>query len=469
MMKTRKALNERLRIAFVLGVALMWTLGVHVVAESRDKKPASPVGFAEASVGHDHAAHAEGDTNDEHADEARSEDEHGEHDGHDHKGEVHEDEDDHSGHDHAASSASGRAGHADEEEGLRLTPEQRKRFGIVVRQAGPGSLRNEVRLPGEIVFNEDRVVHLVPRVAGIAREVHKTVGDRVNAEEVLAVIESRELSDAKSEYLTAKARAALAENSFEREKALREKQVSSEQDFLEAEQAFSEARIVLRSAEQKLHALGLTETAINALGDERGEAITRYEIRSPIDGVMTERHIALGESLEADADIFTIVDTGSVWVNLTVYTKDLAAVRKGQEVVLRSDHSGVQARGKIAMVTPFVDESTRSATARVVLDNSDDRWIPGTFITGSISVSEKNIDVMVPKGAVQVIEGRSVVFVEHEGAFEMTPVATGRADRENIEILTGLKAGEPYVTKGAFELKATVITSNLGSHAGHGH
>jgi cobalt-zinc-cadmium efflux system membrane fusion protein len=415
----------------VLGLALLWGFGVPALAIAQDS----------------HAGH------DDDADEK--------HGGDDHVEEVAE-KDDHSGHDHSE--------HAEEqEEGLRLTPEQQKRFGLVVQPAGKGSLQSEVSLPGEIVFNEDRVVHMVPRVAGIAREVRKSVGDRVEAGETLAVIESRELADAKSEYLSAKARGALAEKNFIREKSLREKMVTSEQDYLESEQALAEARIELRSAEQKLHALGLPESAVERLDTEHDEAITRYEIRSPIAGVVTAKHISLGESLEADADIFTVVDTSTVWVNLAVYTKNLGAIHVGQDVRLRVDHSGAQGLGKIAMLTPFVEESTRSAMARVVLDNTDGRWMPGTFVTGFSSTAEESLPVVVPRDAVQTIEGREVVFVEHKGAFQMTPVTLGRGDKVSVEVTIGLEAGTRYVSGGAFQLKATVITSNLGSHAGHGH
>jgi cobalt-zinc-cadmium efflux system membrane fusion protein len=427
--------RKKASVLAALGLVLVWGFGIPAVVAEEDDH-----------AGHDHAGHADEDAHAHHETEAE---EHG------------AETDAHAGHDHGA--------HGAEEEGLRLTAEQRKRFGIVVQPAGAGSLQNEVRLPGEIVFNEDRVVHMVPRVAGIARKVLKSVGDEVEPGEILAVIESRELADAKSEYLAARARAALAEKTHAREKALREKGVSSEQDYLEAEQGLAEARIGLRSAEQKLHALGLPKAAVAALSDEHDEAITRYEIRSPMGGVVTEKHISLGESLEADADIFTVVDARSVWVNLTVYTKNLGAVRMGQDVLMRVDHSGAQARGRISMVTPFVEESTRSATARVILDNSDGEWMPGTFVTGFISVSETGLPVVVPRQAVQNVEGRDVVFVEHEGGFEMTPVTTGRSDRDSIEISAGLEPGTPYAAQGAFQLKATVITSALGSHAGHGH
>lgn len=368
----------------------------------------------------------------------------------------------HAGHDHADEEE-------DEEGALRLTAEQRERFGIAVCTAGPGSLRSEVRLTGEIGFNEDRVVHMVPRVAGIVREVHKTVGDRVAAGEVLAVVESRELAGMKSECLAAKAREILATKVFAREQTLRQKQVSSEQDYLESEQALAEARIALRATEQSLRALGFTAAMVAALSEAHDETLTRYEIVSPLDGIVTEKHIALGESVAADTDIFTVADLAVVWINLTVYAKDLAAVREGATVELRLAHSGATARGAVARVTPFVETATRTARARVLLDNADGTWMPGTFVTAFLGTSDENVPVVVPRHAVQNLEGREVVFVEHEGAFEATPVIVGRADRTQIEVVAGLPPGTHYVAEGAFQLKATIITSELGSHAGHGH
>ena len=370
---------------------------------------------------------------------------------------------------HNPGDADGPDAHEDESKHLRLTAEQREHFGISVSRAGPGGLRNEARLPGEIVFNEDRVVHLVPRVAGIARDVRNTVGDPVKAGDVLAVIDSRELANARATYLAAKARAGLVEKAAARERTLWEKQISSEREFLEAQQDLAESRIELRLAEQNLHALGLPNAALQELDGDNREAITRYEITSPIDGVITQKHIASGESLNGDTHIFTIADTDVVWVNLTVYTKDLSAVRKGQAVVLQVDHSGAQARGEVAMVTPFAEEATRTATARIVLDNSDGRWIPGTFVTGTISTALEDLPVVIPRDAVQTLEGREVVFIEDEDGFEAVTVTIGRADREHVEIRSGLEPGTSYVEEGAFELKATVITRDLGSHAGHGH
>jgi len=139
---------------------------------------------------------------------------HDSHADHDHAEHAEEEGEDHSGHDHEEEKAnedhSGHARHDEKSEGLHLTAEQIKQYGIVIETAQPGTLKKQVVLPGEIVFNEDRVVHLSPRVSGIVSKVKKSQGDKVKAGEILAVIDSRELASAKAEYLAAKATLDLA-------------------------------------------------------------------------------------------------------------------------------------------------------------------------------------------------------------------------------------------------------------------
>ena len=123
----------------------------------------------------------------------------------------------------------------------------------------------------------------------------------------------------------------------------------------------------------------------------------------------------------------------------------------------------------VSLISPQIDEATRTATARVVLANPDGQWRPGMFVTAELALPAQPAAIVVPKAAVQNVEGESVVFVEHLGAFETKVVRLGRSDRENVEIVAGLAPGEPYVATGAFELKAQAVTSNLDPHAGHGH
>jgi cobalt-zinc-cadmium efflux system membrane fusion protein len=130
---------------------------------------------------------------------------------------------------------------------------------------------------------------------------------------------------------------------------------------------------------------------------------------------------------------------------------------------------GDKAFAKIAVSVPLMDEETRTATVRAVMDNQDGHWQPGAFVTGHVRVSAENLPVVVPLQALQSLEGNDVVFMADDYGFRAQPVVSGRRDHTSVEIVSGLEKGESYVTKGAFELKAMMVTSSLGSHAGHGH
>lgn len=354
-----------------------------------------------------------------------------------------------------------------EEEVVRLSAADLKEFGIEVATAGPGRLDEYAELPGEIVLNADRLAHVVPRVSGIVREVGKTVGDAVKAGEIMAVTESRELADAKAAFLAAVERETLARASFDREERLWRKKVTSEQEYLDARQALAEARIARNSAEQQLHALGFSDAYLKGLPEHPDATYTRFEIRAPFAGTIIEKHLTLGENVNADAAVFTIADLSSVWVDINVYQKDLAQIRKGQSVVIEIGHGIPAVRGEIAWVGPLVGEATRTAKARVVLPNPDGDLRPGLFVTARVAVGSTSAGIVVPKSALQTFEERTVVFVQDEDGFEPRPVQTGRQNATQVEILSGLEAGQVYVSQGAFTLKAQLSKGAFGD--GHNH
>ncbi|MBW1896161.1 MAG: hypothetical protein JRI47_03800 [Deltaproteobacteria bacterium] len=107
--------------------------------------------------------------------------------------------------------------------------------------------------------------------------------------------------------------------------------------------------------------------------------------------------------------------------------------------------------------------------ARIILSNPKGEWRPGLFITAELTIHEETVPLLVSKAAVQRLDGETVVFVETEEGFESRPVSTGRSNSTHLEVLSGLNTGETYVAKGAFSVKAKIITSGLNAHAGHGH
>jgi cobalt-zinc-cadmium efflux system membrane fusion protein len=351
-----------------------------------------------------------------------------------------------------------------EEKVIKLGEAEMRKFGIEVATAGPGNMARQLSLPGEITLNTDRMAHIVPRLPGVVREVRKTLGDTVKQGEVMAVIESRELANSKAEYLAALEKVSLAEAKFVREEALWKKKISAEMDYLEARQAWAEAKITLRSEEQKLHALGFPNDYLKRLPQMPDESFTRFDIVAPFDGTVIERHITRGEVLKDETDVFQIADLSSVWVNISVYQKDFQIVRKGQTVSISTGHDGNSAKAKIAYVSPLVKEETRTALARVILPNPSGYWRPGMFVNVKVTVEESSVPVMIPKTALQTLEDRTVVFVRNEEGFEARPVKVGRATDDQVEILSGLSSGEQFVAKGVFALKSELKKETLQAH-----
>jgi len=198
---------------------------------------------------------------------------------------------------------------------------------------------------------------------------------------------------------------------------------------------------------------------------ESNESLSPYEVRSLIAGTVIEKHITLGEFVRDDSDIYVVADLSTVWVQISVYSRDLPRVRTGAQVEISATGGEPSASGRIDYIAPALGEATRAASARVVLSNSSRVWRPGMFVTARV-VEEQTADVIaVRKGAIQRFEGREVVFVQEDGAFEPRPVELGRADGQWTEILSGLASGDRYAARGGFILKSELMKSE----AGHDH
>lgn len=310
----------------------------------------------------------------------------------------HADED---AHDQASSSASvaevpddhsgdGEDDH-DEDVLVELTPAAIQMAGIQRAQVRAGRIGASIHVPGEVGFDEDRLVHVVPRFAGIAKETRYRIGDKVKPGDVLAIIEGN-------------------------------------------------------------------------------VSMNTYTIEAPIAGWIIERHVTPGEFVNEEDAIYVIADLSRVWVNLAVYPRDADKIAPGQTVTLHAIGSDLEVQGTVDYLTPVLDARTRSMTARIVLPNPDNRWRPGTFVHADVVTAGGDERLLVDKDAVQILDDEHVVFVpEGDVRFRPVHVVVGGSDTHSIEILAGLEPGAEYIAEGAFELKAKIVTSALGGHAGHGH
>ncbi len=224
---------------------------------------------------------------------------------------------------------------------------------------------------------------------------------------------------------------------------------------------------------------GIVKKIYKAIGDkvkkgetiaviESNESLVNYNVSSAIDGTVIDMHMSPGELVSGDSSHeITVANLENVWANLSVYQKDLSIIKEGQTAIISAGDEAYVTEGKISYISPIVDEATRTATARVALNNISGKWKPGMFVTAKILTLSKKASLVVDKNAIQVFEGQSVVFVRDKEGFHPQPVSVGIQNDNTVEILSGLHAGQPYIAQGAFTIKAELMKESFGG--GHNH
>ena len=209
---------------------------------------------------------------------------------------------------------------------------------------------------------------------------------------------------------------------------------------------------------------GVVRTLSKRLGDqvkkgeplavvESNQSLTTYELKAPMAGVVTERQASLGEYVSEQKPAFVITDLSTLWIDFSVYRRDLAKVAVGEIVRIDPEDGGEPIAAKISYLSPIGAADTQSAVARAVIPN-DGRFRPGLFATGAVATAEQAVPLAVSIDAVQALEGRDVVFVREGDRFAARDVTLGRRDARSVEVLTGLKSGESYASKNSFVVKA---------------
>lgn len=197
---------------------------------------------------------------------------------------------------------------------------------------------------------------------------------------------------------------------------------------------------------------------------ESNESLKVYSLTANINGVITDRQGAVGEKT-TDAPLFTIANTSTVWVDLTLFPRDIAQVKSGQTVRVVQSQRGLFGEGSVIYVGTHANPVNQSTTARASLDNAEGQWFAGHFVNAEVTLAETKVAIAVRNEALQTHEGKTVVFVREADGFEPRPVQVGRADSVYTEIVSGLAAGDAYVATNSFILK-----SDLGKEsAEHEH
>lgn len=379
------------------------------------------------------------------------------------------------GEEHAEDSHAEEEGHAAEEgheEGVVFLNEAKLEVAdIETTAAEERRLAPQIETTGQVGYEEDRLAHVSPRIPGRVVQAPASLGDRVTRGEVLAVLDSVELGQAKADYLAARARESLTSEAYERERTLYEDRISSQREMLEARADHLEAQAERERAQETLRLYGVGDREISAM--EAGDrSASLLPLRSPIGGTVVEKHATLGELATSEESLFTVADLGHVWIWIDVFEQQLAGVHLGDDVAVRvGAFPNRTFAGEITYLAPQVATETRSVRARIDVDNADGLLRPGMFASIKLvdpHATEAAMSVVVPETAIQLREGEPLVFVPlGSGRFAAREVELGRREGGWVEIVSGLTAGEEVVTDGSFFLKSELAREELGG--GHSH
>lgn len=361
----------------------------------------------------------------------------------------HEEHGEHEGHDEASTPGE-----------IALEPEAIEQAGIEVGAVETGSLRDNARVTATVEHDINRVAHIAPLAEGQIADVRATLGEEVESGQILAVMRSVELGEARAAVHEAKAALDVARQNFERQEKLVDKGIAAERSFVEARGQLKTAQARYDAARSKLRTLGVS-----------GGRGPTYPLKSHINGTIIEQHASVGETKGPQDELFVVADQSEVWVIGRVAEKDAHQVRPGMPAQVTLDaYPGKQWTGSVDWIGSTVDSDTRLLPIRVELDNPESQLKPGMFgaITLSAGDAAKQVP-MVPVGAVQQLDGKSVVFVpgEHDGDFRAQPVELGAEGGGKVEIVSGLSPDSQVVIKGAFDVKAAMTAA--GRSAAHHH
>lgn len=349
---------------------------------------------------------------------------------------------------------------------VRVDPALTTTGRIATVTATRRALRGDLRVPAEVVPSERGAADIGSLIAGRIASIEVREGDAVRRGQVLAHVDSPEAARLAADLIRARARVLAASRKVER-------QLGLEQDRATSAAAVDEARMDLATAEADAAA---ARTLLSSLGmaepppPGRGVLAARVPIRSPIDGVVVERMMALGAPVAPEKTLFRVLARDSVVVDARWTAATPAPARDTKLKLLpRGGDGQVTCDGQVLSTLSMIDERTRARRIRIVPVGGCPFLVPGAYVDASFTTTSlPGVDapaLAIPKDAVVDVRGASTVFVARppSGTFAAHAIRLGRATTEDVAIEDGVAEGDPVVVVGAILLKGELLRSELES------
>ena len=318
----------------------------------------------------------------------------------------------------------------------------------------------DLSLAGKIAYGEDRYSKISSPLQGRVVEVRAHLGDRVKAGAVLLVIDSPDIAQAYSEYVKEHSELQYATRSQELAKDLYSNKALPLKDLKQAENELVKARAEFRRAKERLLSLRVSAEDLNKPLDKQ-QITSRFEMKSPLTGIVVERMVTPGQSVGGDANqvLFTVADLDMLQVVADVYERDLALVKEGQFAKVKVEaYPEVDFPATVAAIGDIVDPASRTIKLRAWVNNQDHRLKPEMFARLHIQVGDESRILVVPKEAVLEADGKQFVFVvEEPNQYVKREVKVSNFTPDQARVLEGLTPGQRIVTKGAVLIKGQEV------------
>jgi len=353
--------------------------------------------------------------------------------------------------------------HAEEENAIHLSDDMVRDLRLSTSRVEERVGAQEVEALGELSADGNRYAEVGPPAGG---QIVRLLGEAdavVRPGDPLAELRSGDLGRARADMLVATARRDLARQTLERKRGLAGERIVALREVQEADAALQAAEAETRAAAAVLEAFGVG-------GDPAGTSGPLFLLRAPIAGRIVERRAVLGQYAEPSAVLFTIADLTRMWMVAHVFERDAVNVRVGTTAhVTLAALPGQEFDGRIALVGRQVEAGSRTLPVRIDLANADGRLRPGMSAGARIPMTGPAQTILaVPVAALQRVGERWLAFVPNgQNEYEMRPVGRGRDLGNEVEVVSGLRAGETVVVEGAFLLKAEAEKRSGG--AAHEH
>jgi cobalt-zinc-cadmium efflux system membrane fusion protein len=322
-----------------------------------------------------------------------------------------------------------------------------------------------VVLLGALAVDERAYAEVGAPVAARVTRLLVNAGDSVRAGQTLAELTSPELARERAAYLSASARLTLAEATLQRKRGLASEKIAPLREVQEAESAVGEARAALRASSAAIAAFGVDPPA----SDSPDATSPAFALRAPVAGSVIERAAVMGQMLDPAVPAFRIGNLSTLWLTVHAFERDAVRIRRGVTARLAFPAlPGQDFDGAVRVVGGHVERDSRTVPVRIDVKNRGNLLRPGMSATATLPVGETGQPILtVPVAAVQRVRNQWCVFLPKDANhFEIRRIGRGRDLGAEVEVLSGLRAGEPVVVDGAFLLKAQAEKGEAG-HEGH--